>query len=88
MNEREEFYKACSELLIPTMEDTFKMFQHQQEIITNLDERLQHIVADNMQLQAKLNVAVEALEFICEPLSTGEHIIAENALAKINKIGK
>jgi membrane carboxypeptidase/penicillin-binding protein PbpC len=43
-------------------------YQHQQEIITNLEENLQQIVADNVQLQAKLNVAVEALEFICEPL--------------------
>jgi hypothetical protein len=34
-------------------------YQHQQEIITNLEENLQQIVADNVQLQAKLNEEIE-----------------------------
>jgi hypothetical protein len=47
-------------------------------VIQDLQQKL-------LQAETKLTIAVEALEFICEPLSTGEHIIAENALAEINR---
>lgn len=39
-------------------------------------------------LEAKLAIAVEALERIADPYATGEHLIANEALNKIRKIGE
>jgi hypothetical protein len=68
-NEREAFEKVFSEIWIGYSLDKnadgtylylhaanqYRLWQHQQEIITNLEEKLQQIVADNVQLQAQLN---------------------------------
>ena len=89
-NEREEFYKACSELVIPTMKDTFKMFQHQQKRIDTLTEVSSTLAKQDAEtidtLQAKLNVAVNALvevENIC--IHVEPRNVATEALAEIKK---
>jgi hypothetical protein len=48
-----EFHASLSRYVGFYQYGFFAAWQHQQEIITNLEEKLQQIVADNVQLQAK-----------------------------------